>query len=313
MTALLANSKADAVEQIEQCIKDCADGKDVDVAEVLKFARLWQLNEAEIAEAFEEAHDMRQGRLAEEPATKAQPRSDVIVGPLQTKAALNISGRGPLAGGEDRRSMEAEEIAKLKLVAGTAIAPTMAAAPVAFQHSKNPAGIPASLENALIALKQLGLDCRYDQFHDKIIVDGLASGINGDAHENLDNLVLKLRQEVLRRFKFDPYAFTQDALRLECMDHIFDPVRDYLDALVWDRKPRLDRWLIDYCRAADTPLNRAFGRKVLIAAVHRVRSPGCKFDFILVLEGEQGIGKSTARWYSQVRCDQGQALCLEDR
>ena len=85
----------------------------------------------------------------------------------------------------------------------------------------------------------------------------------------------------------------QDALRLECMDHIFDPVRDYLDSLVWDGKTRLDRWLVDYCRAADTPLNRAFGRKVLMAAVRRVRTPGCKFDFILVLEGEQGIGKST--------------------
>jgi predicted P-loop ATPase len=77
------------------------------------------------------------------------------------------------------------------------------------------------------------------------------------------------------------------------MDHIFDPVRDYLDSLVWDGKTRLDRWLVDYCRAADTPLNRAFGRKVLMAAVRRVRTPGCKFDFILVLEGEQGIGKST--------------------
>jgi len=105
--------------------------------------------------------------------------------------------------------------------------------------------------------------------------------------------MLKLRQEVLRRFKFDPGdGFMQG---LECMDHIFDPVRDYLDTLAWDGKHRLDQWLIDYCKATDTPLNRAFGRKVLMVAVRRVRSPGCKFDFILVLEGEQGIGKSTMR------------------
>ena len=101
--------------------------------------------------------------------------------------------------------------------------------------------------------------------------------------------MLKLRQEVLRRFKFNPGdGFMQDALRLECIDHIFGPVRDYLDTLAWDGKPRLDQWLIDYCKATDTPLNRAFGRKVLMAAVRRVRSPGCKFDFILVLGGERG-------------------------
>ena len=84
-----------------------------------------------------------------------------------------------------------------------------------------------------------------------------------------------------------------DALRTECLKHIFDPVRDYLDGLRWDGVPRVDRWLIDYCGAEDTPLNRAFGRKVLMAAVRRVRRPGCKFDYVLVLEGPQGIGKST--------------------
>ena len=72
-----------------------------------------------------------------------------------------------------------------------------------------------------------------------------------------------------------------------------DTVRDYLDELQWDGVPRIDRWLIDYCRAADTPLVRAFARKVLIAAVRRVREPGCKFDFILILEGKQGVGKSS--------------------
>jgi putative DNA primase/helicase len=103
------------------------------------------------------------------------------------------------------------------------------------------------------------------------------------------------RQIVLMRFGFDPGpGYTFDALKMLCLNNTFDPVLDYLDGLVWDGRPRVDEWLIRYCGAKDTPLNRAIGRKVLVAAVRRVRVPGCKFDFILVLESKvQGIGKST--------------------
>ena len=166
--------------------------------------------------------------------------------------------------------------------------------PLAFQHSKSPAGIPASLENAIIAITKLDIDCRYDVFHDRIIVKGHECGVNGDALENLENVTLKVRQAVVTRFGFDPSAtFTFDALKLRCLDRVFDPVRDYLDSLKWDGEARLDDWLVQYCGAEDTKLNRAIGRKMLIAAVRRVRSPGCKFDYIVVLEGEQGVGKSS--------------------
>jgi predicted P-loop ATPase len=52
--------------------------------------------------------------------------------------------------------------------------------------------------------------------------------------------------------------------------------------------------LATYLGAEKTPLNRAIGRLALIAAVRRVRQPGCKFDQIIVLEGPEGTGKSTA-------------------
>jgi predicted P-loop ATPase len=67
-----------------------------------------------------------------------------------------------------------------------------------------------------------------------------------------------------------------------------------LDSLVWDGVPRLDRWLTTYMEAEDTPLNSATGSIMLIAAVRRVREPGVKFDTIVILEGKQGTGKSTA-------------------
>ena len=41
-------------------------------------------------------------------------------------------------------------------------------------------------------------------------------------------------------------------------------------------------------------MNRAIGRKMPIGAVRRAREPGCKFDYVVVLEGAQGSGKSTA-------------------
>jgi predicted P-loop ATPase len=167
-------------------------------------------------------------------------------------------------------------------------------ASLGFQHSRSPTGIPATLENAILAISRLNIDCRYDIFHDRIIVREHECGLNGDALENLENVTLKMRQAVLMRFGFDPSpTFTFDALKLRCLDRVFDPVRDYLDGLRWDGKARLDGWLSRYCNADDTSLNRAIGRKMLLAGVRRVRTPGCKFDFIVVLEGPQGAGKST--------------------
>ena len=84
-------------------------------------------------------------------------------------------------------------------------------------------------------------------------------------------------------------------LTYRCLKNTFDPVKDYLAGLRWDGVKRLDRWLSTHLGAEDNPLNRAIGRKMLIAAVRRVREPGCKFDQIIVMDNsQQGAGKSTA-------------------
>ncbi len=71
------------------------------------------------------------------------------------------------------------------------------------------------------------------------------------------------------------------------------PVRDYLNSLVWDGKPRLDTWLVDIAGCQDNAYSRAIGAKALIGAVARVIKPGCKLDTMLVLEGRQGLRKSS--------------------
>lgn len=78
------------------------------------------------------------------------------------------------------------------------------------------------------------------------------------------------------------------------IDHAYHPVRDYLDNLKWDGVNRLDRFLPILFGTPDTPYERAIGPKFMIGAVARIYEPGCKMDNMLVLEGAQDLGKSTA-------------------
>ena len=77
-------------------------------------------------------------------------------------------------------------------------------------------------------------------------------------------------------------------------DRSYHPIREMFDALPpWDGVHRVDTLLIDYLGAQDNPYVRAVTRKVLCAAYCRVFNPGIKFDYMIVLNGDQGIGKST--------------------
>ena len=110
-----------------------------------------------------------------------------------------------------------------------------------------------------------------------------------------DNAIIRLRQIMSDRFGFDlTDKFTTDAVISLALEHCFDPVCDMLDKAEarLGRHERLDKMAVDYFNCADTPLNRAFVRKMMIAAVRRARRPGCKFDNIVVLESGEGWNKS---------------------
>jgi predicted P-loop ATPase len=84
------------------------------------------------------------------------------------------------------------------------------------------------------------------------------------------------------------------AVQTAARDHPFHPVRTYLQGLHWDGVERVDRWLWAYLGAEDTDYSRAVGSRWLVSAVARVLRPGAKADCCLILEGAQGIRKSTA-------------------
>jgi putative DNA primase/helicase len=78
-------------------------------------------------------------------------------------------------------------------------------------------------------------------------------------------------------------------------ERTFHPVRDYLESLEWDGEKRLQIWLAEYLNATAAPAYLgAVGTKFLVSAVARILQPGCQADHVLVLEGKQGIGKTSA-------------------
>jgi predicted P-loop ATPase len=84
------------------------------------------------------------------------------------------------------------------------------------------------------------------------------------------------------------------AVQTVARENPFHPVREYLAGLIWDKKPRLLDWLSAYLGAEPSPLTSAIGQRWMISAVARIMQPGCKVDHVLLIEGPQGIGKSTA-------------------
>lgn len=84
------------------------------------------------------------------------------------------------------------------------------------------------------------------------------------------------------------------AVLLVADQHHYHDVREYLEGLVWDGTPRVRSWPTKYLHVADSEYVQLAGMKWMIAAVARVMQPGCKADNVLILEGKQGWGKSTA-------------------
>lgn len=87
---------------------------------------------------------------------------------------------------------------------------------------------------------------------------------------------------------------TKDAILAVATERSYHPIKEYLDHLPdWDGIDRVENLLIDYFDAIDNSYTKAVTRKMMVAAVTRIYQPGTKFDSVLILNGPQGIGKST--------------------
>jgi hypothetical protein len=159
-----------------------------------------------------------------------------------------------------------------------------------FQTDKD--GKPyVNQHNIRLALTKMGVRVRHDRFADRATL----SGLEGFGPQLSDAAMTRLRLRVDEEHKLKaPKEFFCDVVEDAARRDDFHPVVDYLDTLNWDGTPRLDGWLSTYLQASDTQYTRHVGTIMLVAAVRRVRQPGCKFDEMVVLESDQGKAKSSA-------------------
>ena len=161
-------------------------------------------------------------------------------------------------------------------------------------YDVNKDGTPKkTLRNTICAVIKLGLVCRYDQFRNRMTISGHT--IQHYTGEVSDKACTMVRDRIIEEFNFDPgRQNVLDGVSTLALKNPFNPVRDYLLNLKWDGVPRLANLFRDYFEADDTALNRFAGQMLLVAGVRRILSPGVKYDIMVVIEGPQGSGKSTA-------------------
>lgn len=207
-------------------------------------------------------------------------------------AVLQVAlGARPVPPAEGRESALGVPFAPL----GTALAGGLEPAIVWADGDKS--GRPkGTCNNAILALNALNVSCRIDTFHD--VVQVKAPGIVTYRHQFEDlRHVPVLRNLITDAYGFDPGdRNTYDACMRIASRNAYDPVVEALARYesAWDGVSRADTWLTTYLGAEDTPLNRAIGRIILVALARRARSPGCKFDTMIVFVSPQGSGKSSA-------------------
>lgn len=108
-----------------------------------------------------------------------------------------------------------------------------------------------------------------------------------------DNDLMELKNHLRTYYSYEPSTnILNEAVVSIALRNKYNPVKEYLTGLKWDGTARLATWLNYYCNAEESDYTRYIGQMTLVAACKRVDQPGCQYDYMLILEGDQGIYKS---------------------
>jgi predicted P-loop ATPase/5S rRNA maturation endonuclease (ribonuclease M5) len=161
------------------------------------------------------------------------------------------------------------------------------------QCPTNKTGVPLpTLENALIALRNdasLKDKLRFDQMLRAPMI------VRSEPIQLTDDDITDIQEYMqVAGIKSISRDTVRQAIIAFAGDHPYHPVRQYLDTLEWDGQSRIETWTSVYLGADNNAYHQTIGKLFLISMVARIYRPGCKVDYMLVLEGPQGVLKSTA-------------------
>ena len=83
------------------------------------------------------------------------------------------------------------------------------------------------------------------------------------------------------------------ALRILFESRRYNPIRDIIDGSEWDGVARCTDFLHRWGKVEDSKYTREVSRLIFAGGIHRLYEPGCKFEDVPILMGDQGCGKST--------------------
>ncbi|HYD92240.1 MAG TPA: virulence-associated E family protein [Flavobacterium sp.] len=136
---------------------------------------------------------------------------------------------------------------------------------------------------------------RYNDLKKCVIIDGKLPwrGIDGVVTQLVDEDYAALRHYLELIYRITASPKIDDAVAIVAKKNTFHPIRDWIEGIKWDGKKRAEELFITYLGVNDSAYTRMVSRKSLLACIYRIFEPGCKFENMLVLIGDQGIGKST--------------------
>ncbi len=119
----------------------------------------------------------------------------------------------------------------------------------------------------------------------------------------------ELRSYMSKNYGIEKASEIREGVRLMAERNRFHSVKQYLENIEWDGKPRLETLFIDCFGAMDSKYVRTVTKKTFVAAVARIYEPGCQFDYIPTFYGRQGLGKTifwnliAGRFYRDMQSD----------
>lgn len=133
----------------------------------------------------------------------------------------------------------------------------------------------------------------FDEFSNRIVY----YDENGIKHMWSDGDDSRLRCGIENKYGLYHLQKYYDAFNVVARAKSFHPIKELIEAGDWDKTPRIDRFLIDILKCEDNDYHREVSRMIFYGGIHRLYQPGCKFDYMPILIGKQGCGKSTVvKW-----------------